>query len=112
MRSKVDIQEAHRQLQLNLYRENREQWLDLARHHAQRIARERGSVCTDDLWPIVGEPPHGVDRRAIAGAFRGMVKVKELYSGRSVCHHRKIGLWVLVEEFTNRFGNKQSEVTP
>ena len=95
MRSKADIQEAHRQLQLNLYRENREQWLELARHHARRIAAERGSVCTDDLWPIVGDPPHGVDRRAIAGAFRGMVRVKRVYSERSVCHHREISLWVL-----------------
>ena len=87
--------EAHRQLALELYREDREAWFESARYHARRIAGERGTVCTSDLWPIIGNPPKGVDRRAIAAAFQGMEKVRPVHSGRRVCHNRVIMLWRL-----------------
>ena len=87
--------ERHRQLALELYREDREEWLNRAKQIARRIAGERGTVCTSDIWPIIGDPPKGVDRRSIAAAFQGMEKVKPIRSGRRVCHNRVVMLWRL-----------------
>jgi len=87
--------EAHRQLQLDLNQQNREQWIDRVRREARRIATEQGTVCSDDLWPVVGDPPRGVDRRAIAGAFQGMRWVGFKKSSRKVCHHREISVFAI-----------------
>ena len=87
--------EAHRQLALDLSSKDREEWIELCRREARRVATERGEVSSDDLWPIVPEPPGNVDRRAIAGAFRGMIKVCKKFSERRVCHHREISVWRL-----------------
>ena len=87
--------EAHRQLALDLSSKDREEWLELCRREARRVATERGEVSTNELRPLVPDQPRGVDPRAIAGAFRGMKWLRYTKSTWGSRHGGIISVWRL-----------------
>jgi hypothetical protein len=71
-------------------------WLDLARAHARRIAREQGEVTIDDVRAHC-PPPEGCDPRIMGSVFsqREFERFDFRSSRRQACHGRPIGVFRL-----------------
>jgi hypothetical protein len=68
---------------------SKEEWLEIAREVAERIAIERGSVTADDIWDAC-PPPKSINPKTMAGVFKGFRYLSHVKSRRSECHHRSI----------------------
>jgi len=71
-------------------------WLELARGHARRIAREQGEVTIDQVRSVC-PPPDGCDPRIMGSVFsrRDFERVDFRASRREACHGRPIGVFRL-----------------
>jgi hypothetical protein len=71
-------------------------WLEAARMHARRIAREQGDVTIDDVRRVC-PPPDGCDPRIMGSVFlrKDFQRVDFRASSRQACHGRPIGVFRL-----------------
>ena len=71
-------------------------WLEQARAHARRIAREQGEVTIDDVRDLC-PPPEDCDPRIMGSVFlaRDFERFDFRASARKACHGRPIGVFRL-----------------
>lgn len=74
-----------------------EAWMTAALAAVRRLARERVTFTTDDVWQLVGQPP---EPRAMGAAMRAAGKLKLAeptgnfeMSRRAACHRRPLRVW-------------------
>lgn len=74
-------------------------WIADARKVAITVARERGSVTSDDVWERCPIPP-AIDRRTMGSVFKSGDTFKHIgfvKSRRRVNHGRPVSRWALAE---------------
>jgi len=75
-----------------------EQWMEHAMAAIRTVARSSPTFTTDNIWPLVQDPPSDV--RAMGAAMRRAVRLglcrrteQTIRSLRSKCHRRDVRVW-------------------
>ena len=81
-------------IQMNLFQENKHEWIRKARDIARSLVLEYGEVTADDIHDAI-PIPSWIDGRCMGAVFHGMRCIRYQKSKRKVNHHRPIGVFTI-----------------